>query len=166
MVGICTTLIGLVKIIEVRTGSRHVDEYGGLAALFLVSALASYLAIRLSSQGRVSAWCERIADLFFVAGLVSLTLISLLFAYEAIKRGEPFKVRSAVTAPDQTGYGHHLRVIPGPFAPHRPGTLLRRPGSGRFSFAHLRPQPINGRVRACAARDYALGSRPSPQLLA
>jgi hypothetical protein len=84
MVGICTTLIGLVKIIEVRTGSRHVDEYGGLAALFLVSALASYLAIRLSSQGRVSAWCERIADLFFVAGLVSLTLISLLFAYEAI----------------------------------------------------------------------------------
>ena len=85
MVGICTTLIGLVKIIEDRTGSRHVDEYGGLAALlFLVSALASYLAIRLSSQGRVSAWCERIADLFFVAGLVSLTLISLLFAYEAI----------------------------------------------------------------------------------
>ena len=83
--GICTTLIGLVKIIEVRTGSRYVDEYGGLAALlFLVSALASYLAIRLSSQGRASAWCERIADLFFVAGLVSLTLISLLFAYEAI----------------------------------------------------------------------------------
>ena len=85
MGGICTTLIGLVKIIEDRTGSRHVDEYGGLAALlFLVRALASYLAIRLSSQGRASAWCERIADLFFVAGLVSLTLILLLFAYEAI----------------------------------------------------------------------------------
>ena len=85
MVGICTTLIGLVKIVETRTGPSHVDEYGGLAALlFLVSALASYLSIRLSSQGRVSAWCERVADLFFVAGLVSLTLISLLFAYELI----------------------------------------------------------------------------------
>ena len=61
------------------------DEYGGLAALrFLVRALASYLAIRLSSQGRVSAWCERIADLFFVAGLVSVSLIALLFAYEVV----------------------------------------------------------------------------------
>jgi hypothetical protein len=85
MVGICTTLIGLVKIIEARIGSSHVDEYGGLAAfLFLVSALASYLVIRLSNRGLVSAWCERIADLFFMVGLVSLTLISLLFAYEAI----------------------------------------------------------------------------------
>ena len=85
MVGICTTLIGLVKIVENRIGPSHVDEYGGLAALLsLVSALASYLSIRLSSQGRVSAWCERIADLFFMVVLVSLTLIALLFADEAI----------------------------------------------------------------------------------
>jgi len=33
MVGICTTLIGLVKIIEDRIGSSRVDEYGGLAGL-------------------------------------------------------------------------------------------------------------------------------------
>ena len=85
MVGICTTLIGLVKIIEDRIGSSHVDEYGGLAALlFLVSALASYLAIRLSDRGRVSARCERIADISFVAGLVGLALIALFFAYEVI----------------------------------------------------------------------------------
>ena len=84
MVGICTTLIGLVKIIE-TVGPSHVDEYGGLAALLsLVSVLASYLSIRLSSQGRVSAWCERVADLFFMVVLVSLTLIALLFADEAI----------------------------------------------------------------------------------
>ena len=85
MVGICTTLIGLVKIVEARIGPSHVDEYGGLAALlFLISALTSYLAIRLSRRSWASAWCERTADLFFMAGLVSLTAISLLFAYEAI----------------------------------------------------------------------------------
>src|SRR5215212_7950693 len=48
MVGICTTLIGLVKIIEDRIGSSHVDECGLAVLLSLVSALASYLAIRLS----------------------------------------------------------------------------------------------------------------------
>ena len=85
MVGICTTLIGLVKIIEDRTGSSRVDEYGGLAGLlFLVSALASYWAIRLSDRGGESGRCERIADLSFVAGLVSLALIALFFAYEVI----------------------------------------------------------------------------------
>ena len=49
-----------------------------------MSVLASYLSIRLSSQGRVSAWCERVANLFFMVVLVSLTLIALLFADEAI----------------------------------------------------------------------------------
>ncbi len=85
MIGICTTLIGLVKIIDDRIGSSHVDEYGGLTAmLFLVSALASYFAIRHSDRAGLSAWCERVADLSFVAGLVSLALIALLFAYEVI----------------------------------------------------------------------------------
>jgi hypothetical protein len=32
----------------------------------------------------MSVWCERIADLRFVAGLVSLALIGLFFAYEVI----------------------------------------------------------------------------------
>lgn len=36
MVGICTALIGLVKIIEARIDPTHVDESGGLAALLLL----------------------------------------------------------------------------------------------------------------------------------
>lgn len=40
MLGICTTLIGLVKLFETRVGPSHVDEYAGLiAVLFLISAL-------------------------------------------------------------------------------------------------------------------------------
>jgi hypothetical protein len=85
MIGICTTFIGLVKLAEARIGPSHVDEYAALAALlFLVSSAASYLSIRFSDQKRLGAPCEKLADQFFLAGLVSITLIATLFAYEAI----------------------------------------------------------------------------------
>lgn len=85
MIGVCTTLIGLVKIVEARTGPSHVDEYSALAALtFLVSAATSYLSMRRASGGRRAGGLERIADLCFIAGLVSLSLIAVLFAYETI----------------------------------------------------------------------------------
>jgi hypothetical protein len=85
MVGICTTLIGLVKIIEERIGPSHVDEYAGLTALlFMVSALTSYLSMRRGTGPELGARLERIADLCFVVGLISLSLIAVLFAYEAV----------------------------------------------------------------------------------
>ena len=83
--GICTTLIGLVKIIEARIGPSHVDECGALiAGLFLVSALASYASIRTTARPPLSRRCERLADISFIVGLVSLTGVSLLFAYEVV----------------------------------------------------------------------------------
>lgn len=85
MIGICTTLIGLVKIAEGHIGPSHVDEYFGLAALlFLASALTSYLSMRALTGDRLGAQLERAADLCFMAGLIMLSLISLLFAYETI----------------------------------------------------------------------------------
>ncbi|WP_336487746.1 hypothetical protein [Methylobacterium nigriterrae] len=85
MIGICTTLIGLVKIAEVHIGPSHVDEYFGLAALlFLASALTSYLSMRAFTGDRFGARLERAADLCFMAGLITLSAISLLFAYETI----------------------------------------------------------------------------------
>nr|WP_128564748.1 hypothetical protein [Methylobacterium crusticola] len=85
MVGICTTLIGLVKVVEDRIGPSHVDEYAGLAALlFLASALTSYLAMRGATGAEMGGRLERIADLCFVLGLISLSLIAVLFAYETI----------------------------------------------------------------------------------
>ena len=65
-------------------GPSHGDEYSGLAALLFLSALASYLPIRLSHRRAMSVWCERIADLCFVAGFINLALIGLSFAYEVI----------------------------------------------------------------------------------
>ncbi len=85
MIGVSTTLIGLVKIAEYRMGQSHVDEYAALASLvFLVSALASYISIRNSERPKLSERLELIADQCFLIGLVALVLISVFFAYEVI----------------------------------------------------------------------------------
>ena len=51
---------------------------------FLVSAIASYLSIRLGDGGDLPVSLERCADICFVIGLIGLTLIAVLFAYETI----------------------------------------------------------------------------------
>ncbi len=85
MIGICTTFIGLVKVAETKIGPSHVDEYASVAALvFLISAASSYLSIRYAKQIRLSGRYEKIADILFLAGLIGITLIAMLFAYEAI----------------------------------------------------------------------------------
>ena len=85
MVGVCTTLIGLVKIYETQAGPSHVDEYAALAAiLFLASAAASYLALRLSAESGLALRLERSADICFLIGLGGLCAIAVTFAYETI----------------------------------------------------------------------------------
>ncbi|MDP4022534.1 hypothetical protein Q8W71_07860 [Methylobacterium sp. NEAU 140] len=85
MIGVCTTLIGLVKIYETETGPSRVDEAAALAAvLFLASAIGSYLSIRVAADSDLALRLERAADACFVLGLIGLSMIALLFAYEAI----------------------------------------------------------------------------------
>lgn len=85
MVGVCTTLIGLVKIAEATNGPGLVDKYYGIAALiFLVSAFASYVSMRSPEGDRTGEWLEHVADWCFLVGLIGLATISLLFAYETI----------------------------------------------------------------------------------
>jgi hypothetical protein len=85
MIGVCTTLIGLVKVVEGRIGPSHVDEYVGLVSLlFVISAITSYFSLRYADGPRAGARFERIADISFMIGLLSLVVIALLFAYEAI----------------------------------------------------------------------------------
>lgn len=86
MFGICTTLVGLVKVAEGKLGPSHVDEYAALVSLFfMASAIASYVSIR-HEEGRpnFSARCERLADKCFLLGLMGVVAIGLLFAYEVI----------------------------------------------------------------------------------
>ena len=85
MVGVCVTLIGLVKITEARIGPSRVDEYAALVSLlFLAGSFTSYMSLRHSDRPRFARSCEKIADRLFLAGLVGLTAVSMLFAYEVI----------------------------------------------------------------------------------
>src|SRR5215813_800073 len=59
MVGVSTTLIGLVKVAKGHMGPSRVDEYAGLAALLFLSARADptypfAMAILPTSAGEVS----------------------------------------------------------------------------------------------------------------
>lgn len=85
MIGVCVTAVGLVKIAEDRIGPSNVDIYFAMAAiLFLGSAVLSYLSVRAGSVGRASAILERMADVLFMTGLLAMTGIATLFAYEVI----------------------------------------------------------------------------------
>jgi hypothetical protein len=85
MIGVCATLIGLVKLAETKHGSSDVDEYAALAAVtFLASALTSYLSIRYADRAKFSFQVERMADVIFLCGLIGITLVATLFAYEVI----------------------------------------------------------------------------------
>ncbi|MBV9991512.1 MAG: hypothetical protein JOZ72_09480 [Alphaproteobacteria bacterium] len=85
MIGVCVTAVGLVKIAEPHIGPSRVDTYCALAALiFLASAMCSYMALRFEGRERMSASLERIADACFMAGLLALTVVTMLFAYEVI----------------------------------------------------------------------------------
>ncbi len=85
MIGICVTLIGLVKVAEARVGQSRVDEYAAIAAIaFLASAITSYLSLRYASRSKLSYRLEQMADAIFLCALIGITLIATLFAYEVI----------------------------------------------------------------------------------
>jgi hypothetical protein len=86
MIGVCTTLIGLVKVAKPHLGQGHVSEYAGLTALlFFLSALSSYLSIRYANANfAISRRFERIADAIFLGGLIAISIIAVFFAFEVI----------------------------------------------------------------------------------
>lgn len=85
MIGVCVTAVGLVKVAEAHIGPSSVDNYCALAGvIFLVSAVCSYLSLRQDDGSPLADGLERAADICFMLGLVGLTVIILLFAYEVI----------------------------------------------------------------------------------
>lgn len=86
MIGVCATLIGLIKLVEGLSGPTLADEIGSVIAVaFLTSAILSYLAMRTGPHRPVFArGCERVSDVVFMAGLISLVGLAVVFAFEVV----------------------------------------------------------------------------------
>jgi hypothetical protein len=87
MIGVSVTAVGLVKVAEGHLGPSGVDMYCALAGvIFLASAFCSYMSLRGKERADTDApnLMERIADVCFMLGLLTLTVTMVLFAYEVI----------------------------------------------------------------------------------
>ena len=85
MIGLCTTTIGLIKIVEGRIGPSNVDILIALlCVMFLGSSLLSYASIRTARLHTWSARLESVADSLFISGLIAIVGLILLFALEQI----------------------------------------------------------------------------------
>lgn len=81
LVGVCMTVISLVKLLHIGQVGSLLDKLLAIDALmFTVSAALSYAAMR----GIKSARLERYADQFFMLGLMELGACAVLLSFEII----------------------------------------------------------------------------------
>jgi len=85
LVGVCLTVIGLIRTVERLKGFRTIeDELLAIDSLtFLFAGLASYLALRSRTQNGYRRF-ERIADGWFLIGLTFMAAVCCLIAYEVV----------------------------------------------------------------------------------
>lgn len=81
LVGVCMTVISVVKLLHLSQGSSVLDSLLVLDTIFfLFSAMLSYLAMRNSRRTSF----ERYGDLFFMFGLMLLGLCAILLGFEVV----------------------------------------------------------------------------------
>jgi hypothetical protein len=81
MMGMCMTVISIVKLLHIGSTGAMVDKLLAIDSLtFLASAVFSYFSMRNSAFSRL----EKYADHSFMIGLMGMTVCSLLLAFELI----------------------------------------------------------------------------------
>ena len=82
MVGVCIMVISIVKSMGPGLANYLIDKALAIdSVLFMISALLSFSSIRLKqSTDRLERWAEMV----FLIGLVSMTLITVIFSFEII----------------------------------------------------------------------------------
>jgi len=82
LLGLCFVIFSIIKAYKFD-GQTVLDEMTAFTTLlFLVSSLFSYASIRSKTR---SETYEKIADIFFLCGLIAMTLITLVIAFEIVK---------------------------------------------------------------------------------
>lgn len=82
MVGICIMVISIVKSMGPGLTNYLVDKALAIdSLLFMISALLSFISIRLQQN---TERLERWAEMIFLLGLISMTLITVVFSFEII----------------------------------------------------------------------------------
>ena len=82
MVGACIMVITIVKAMGPGLAHYLIDKTLAIdSVLFMISALLSFSSIRLKKS---SERLERWAELIFLLGLVSMTVITVIFSFEII----------------------------------------------------------------------------------
>lgn len=81
MIGVCMTVISIVKLLHVGSAGTWIDKLLAIDSLtFLASAAFSYFSMRDGAFARF----ERYADRSFMVGLLGMTVCALLLAFELI----------------------------------------------------------------------------------
>lgn len=82
MVGVCIMVISIVKSQPADMVSYFIDKALAVdSLLFTISALLSFLSIRLEQS---TVGLERWAEVLFIVGLVSMTVIAVIFSFEIV----------------------------------------------------------------------------------
>ena len=81
MVGVCVTVIGIVRVVEINTAvSTVIDDILAVDGLiFLGSTLLSYASLRDNAP---TPRLERLADWLFLLGLALMVVASFMLAWE------------------------------------------------------------------------------------
>jgi len=89
MVGVCLTVIGLIRVVITFGKADTVadDLLAVDAFLFLVSCLISYSALRTRSKRRMHRR-ERIADGIFILAMILMTIICGFITYAVARPGK------------------------------------------------------------------------------
>ena len=82
MVGVCIMVISIVKSMSPGLSSYLIDKALAIdSVMFMLSAFLSFLSIRTEQEsGRMERW----AEIIFLLGLGSMTLITVIFSFEII----------------------------------------------------------------------------------
>lgn len=82
MVGVCIMVISIVKSLPPDKVNYFIDKAVAVdSLLFMISALFSFLSIRLANTLPRFEWW---AEVVFILGLVSMTFITIVFSFEIV----------------------------------------------------------------------------------